>query len=78
MKTFHPTTAQLETIATLINARASSERIAAALGISEAEFSAWGARLMAGRAFDESPTPQPPAPEAVTPQTVAERVFEGG
>jgi hypothetical protein len=48
--TWQPTTRDLETIAELGHARAPMDKIAAELGISPAEFSAWTGRLVAARA----------------------------
>jgi hypothetical protein len=78
--TWNPTTKQLETIAILGNARAPVGKIAAAVGIGEAEFKAWTARLVATRALDiPEPCQPPPLPIVPTPirtRSLAERVFE--
>jgi hypothetical protein len=77
-----PDTHQLETIAVLGHARATTAQIAAALGITEAEFAAWAGRLALGRAWSVLPpmpvakAPKPVAP--VDPRIRAERLFEGG
>jgi hypothetical protein len=78
MSGFKPTTSDLETIAILGNARAPVGKIAAAVGLSESEFRAWTARLVATRALDIPETCQKPPPPIV-PRTwgIAERVFEG-
>ena len=72
------TNSQLETVAVMLHARAPVARIAAALGISEAEFSAWAARLALGRAWCEPVTiPARPVPKVPkSPRIVAERIFE--
>jgi len=49
--TFKPNTRDLETIALLTHARATTAQIAAALGIFEAAVTAWRGRLAAGRAW---------------------------
>ena len=75
---FEPTTHDLELIASLSIARAPVARIAAAVNLSEAEFSAWCARLALGRAWHE-PVAIPPKRERRVPERLkvrAERYFE--
>jgi hypothetical protein len=80
-----PTLRQLELIADMSSM--SSERIAAALGISPGVFTAWVSRLEAARALDPEavdrllyppkpvavPPPQQPPPR--DPRIVADRIF---
>jgi hypothetical protein len=76
---WQPTTRQLETIATLGHARAPADKIAAALGVTLEEFSAWAGRLTATRTLDVEapPLPTPPMrPERGSPKILADRVFE--
>jgi hypothetical protein len=79
--TWQPTTRDLETIATLGHARAPVAKICAALGLSEAEFSAWAGRLALGRVWSAMPPiPVAKAPEPTEPRLariVADRLFEG-
>jgi hypothetical protein len=76
-----PNTHQLEAIAVLGHARATVGKIAAALGITEAEFSAWAGRLALGRAWSVLP-PIPvakvvPPLAPLDPRIRAQRLFEG-
>jgi hypothetical protein len=71
------TTRDLELIAVLAHARAPVARIAAALGISEPEYSAWLQRLALGRTWRE-PVLLPARPVRKAPKSpriVADRVF---
>ena len=76
--TFSPTTRDLELIASLAHARAPVARIAAAIGISELEYSAWCQRLALGRAWREplviSARPERRLPERL--RVRADRLFE--
>jgi hypothetical protein len=57
----------------------SPEKIAAALGITEAEFRAWSASLIATRTTPQATPTVPEAPrlqEQATPRIVANRLFE--
>ena len=76
-----PSKWQLELIADAGFAGQSPEKIAAALGITEDEFRAWTASLVATRGMDACalmhPTPAaPPAPGHRPGRVLAERVFE--
>jgi hypothetical protein len=81
-----PTLSQLETIDDMAHAGMAAERIAAALGIPHAVFTAWVSRLAAARALGPEAVEDllyPPRPAAVQPPTqprdpriVAERIFE--
>jgi hypothetical protein len=84
---WRPTLRQQETIAEMSYGGMSSERIAAALGISRLVFTAWISRLAAVRALDPEavemllypPKPravQPPPPPPRDPRILAERFFE--
>ena len=77
--TWRPTTAQLETIAELGNARMPVTRIAEALGVTPEVFTLWAARLARGRAYEEpEPPPMPITPRYCEPpvRIAAERLFE--
>jgi hypothetical protein len=70
------TTRDLELIAIMAHARAPVARIAAALGISEPEYSAWLQRLALGRAY-VAPVTIPARPVRKVPARLrAERFFE--
>jgi hypothetical protein len=76
--TFEPTNRDLELIVVMSHARAPVARIAAVLGISEAEFAAFADRLAMGRRHVE-PVAIPARPVPVVPKSpriVAERIFE--
>ena len=83
---FKPTLRELETVADMANAGMSSERIAAALGISLEVFTAWTSRLRAANELDPQAVENllyPPRPAAVQlpppprdPRIIAERYFE--
>ncbi len=76
--TFEPTTSDLELIASLSHARTPPDKIAAFLGISEPEYSAWLQRLAMGRAYVPAMV-IPPRPERKVPERLrvrAERCFE--
>ena len=74
---FRPTPKQLELIS-LTHARAPVDKICAALGITEADFSAWAGRLAVGRAWSALPPAAAPEPVApVDPRIRAQRLFEG-
>jgi hypothetical protein len=79
MTAWKPTTRQLETIADFSNARMPAEAIARILGIPEAQFRAWTARLVAARELDLEPFILAPAlrPSVTAPssQAVAEGSF---
>ena len=82
---FKPTTAQLETIAELLTARMPMALMADRLGIDQAIFRAWAARLDAHRDYVE-PTPgfddilRKVCPDRANheqePRVVADRMFE--
>lgn len=83
---FKPTLRQLETIADMAAGGMSSERIAAAVGISHEVFTGWTSQLAAANALDPQavdrllypPRPvavQPPPPQR-DPRILAERFFE--
>jgi len=74
---------QLDLVADMGNARMPAASIALALGITEAEFSAWTERLVATRSMDAYalmyPAPPPAAPwvsQRATGRIIAERAFE--
>ena len=67
--TWKPSKIELELIADAGYAGQPVEKIACALGITEAEFRAWSASLVATRT-----TPPPPPPPS--PRVIADRVFE--
>jgi transposase-like protein len=81
-----PTLRQQEMIADMANGGMSSERIAAAVGISHGVYTSWVSRLMAARALDPEavddllyppkPVPVQPPPAQRDPRIVAERIFE--
>jgi hypothetical protein len=76
-----PNTSQLETIAIMGHARSPVDKIAAALGITPEEFSAWAGRLALGRAWSALP-PMPvakvvPPLAPLDPKIRAQRLFEG-
>jgi hypothetical protein len=74
--TFEPTTRDLELIATMSQARAPSDKIAAVLGISEDAFAAWCQRLALGRSYVEPVSiPERPIRVPKSPRIVAERIF---
>jgi len=65
----------------LVDAAVAAAQIAAALGVTLEEFSAWSRRLVAARVFDNASvttTTTTTTAAVVTPQTEAARVFEGG
>ena len=72
-----PSTAQLETIAELTHARMGVARTAAAVGVTEAEFTAWVNRLVASR---EAPPVEVPfvirPPREREARLTADRVFD--
>jgi hypothetical protein len=85
---FNPTLRDLEIIAEMSYGGMSSERIAAALGITTEGFAAWTSRLAAANALDPetvdrllySPKPRavqaPHSPPTLDCRIVAERIFE--
>ena len=76
--TFEPNTVQLEIIAIMVHARTPVARIAAVLGVTLEEFTAFAGRLAMGRAYVPAVT-IPPKPErmvAKSPRIVAQRLFE--
>ena len=87
--TFRPSTADLELIAELVVARATTAQIAAAVGVELDEFREWCQRLAAAREFGmpvmpaKAPAKEPPAPvsfaevAALRSKIIADRLFEG-
>jgi hypothetical protein len=82
---FNPTLRDLEIIAEMSYGGMSSERIAAALGITTEGFAAWTSRLAAANALDPETVDRllyPPRPVAIKPpppprdpRIIAERMF---
>ena len=71
------TTAQLETVAVMANARCPADKIAAALGVTFEELTAFAERLARGRAYVE-PLTIPARPVRKAPERArlrAERMF---
>ena len=86
---FNPSTRDLETIALMTHAKATTAQIAAAVGVELDEFRAWCQRLAAARDFGmpvmpaKAPAKEPPAPvsfaevAALRSKIIADRLFEG-
>jgi hypothetical protein len=83
---FKPTTAQLELLAELQTARMPRAVIAARLGVDQAAFKAWTARLAAGRGYVEPTLSTAEILSKMLPgdaqredksRVVADRIFEG-
>jgi hypothetical protein len=80
--TWKPSKAELELIADAGCARQPADKIAATLGVTEAEFMTWASSLIAARSVPRYAPPMPPvAPQQPPPvpqssRAVANRVFE--
>ena len=73
-----PSTRQIEIVDQYLHARMSPARIAAALGIAEAEFTSWAGRLIATREVPPIEVPMIfPAPREREARITADRDFEG-
>jgi hypothetical protein len=77
---WRPSKNELELIADAGAARQPVDKIAAALGVTEEEFHAWAASLIATRSVPSSAPPPPrpvaPPPAPISPRVIADRMFE--